>query len=193
MSLPEGGLYRDEPVSERFEAVAEAVLFASGEPLSLEKIAQVFGRPAAEVKPLLNQMSARMDASGRGLMLRELSGKYQLCTRPELSSYIGKLIEIRQRHALSQAAYEALSIVAYNSGVTRAAIEKIRGVNSDSSIAKLLERGLIAETGRADLPGRPMRYDVTDEFYRLFGFKSRDDLPDIGGVEDEDEENGSIG
>ena len=166
--------------SERFEAVVEAVLFASGEPLTLDRIALIIERPAAEVKALLDRMGENFRKSKRGLLLRELSGKYQLCTRPELSPYVNKLFEIRQKQSLSQAAYETLSIIAYNANVTRGVIEKIRGVNSDSSIARLLERDLIMETGRANLPGRPMRYDVTDNFYRLFGFKSRSDLPDIG-------------
>ena len=178
------GALRDDTwqdgASERFEAVVEALLFASGEPLALERIALITERPPAEVRVLLERMEARLLGSKRGLLLREISGKYQLCTRPDLSRYVGKLFEIRQKHTLSQAAYESLSIVAYNANVTRAVIEKIRGVNSDSPIAKLLERGLIAEVGRANLPGRPMRYDVTDEFYRLFGFKSRSDLPDMG-------------
>ena len=171
---------------ERFEAVVEAVLFASGEPVSLERLAQIVERPPEEIKALLEQMERRRVKSNRGLLLRELSGKYQLCTRPELSYYVNKLFEIKQKQSLSQAAYETLSIVAYNANVTRAAIEKIRGVNSDSPISKLLERNLIVETGRASLPGRPMQYDVTDEFYRLFGFKSRTDLPDLSGGADGD-------
>jgi len=182
MSQPTADSVNEYP--DRFEAVVEALLFASGEPLTLERIAQVVERPTGEVKPLLARMGERYNNAGRGLMLRELSGKYQLCTRPELSYYVNKLFEIRQRQSLSQAAYETLSIIAYNANVTRATVEKIRGVNSDSSIARLLERNLIAETGRASLPGRPMRYDVTDEFYRLFGFKSREDLPDLGEVEE---------
>ncbi|MCL2059887.1 MAG: SMC-Scp complex subunit ScpB [Oscillospiraceae bacterium] len=169
----------DATGQERFDAVAEAILFASGEPLTLERIAMIFERPAPEVKLLLDRMGEGLRRSGRGLLLREIAGKYQLCTRPELAFYVNKLFEIRQKQSLSQAAYETLSIIAYNAGVTRAGIEKIRGVNSDSSIAKLLERGLIVEAGRASLPGRPMRYDVTDSFYKLFGFRSRDDLPDM--------------
>ena len=166
--------------SDRFESVVEAILFASGEPLTLERIAQIIERPAAEVKALLKKMGESLVRSRRGLLLREISGKYQLCTRPELSGYVNKLFEIRQKQSLSQAAYETLSIIAYNANVTRAVIEKIRGVNSDSPIGKLLERNLIIETGRASLPGRPMRYDVTDEFYRLFGIGSRSELPDFG-------------
>ena len=173
---------------ERFEAVTEAILFASGEPLTLERISLIIDRPVTEVKTLLDRMQDRFRKSKRGLLLRELSGKYQLCTRPELSPYVSKLFEIRQKQSLSQAAYETLAIIAYNANVTRAIIEKIRGVNSDSSIAKLLERNLIMETGRASLPGRPMRYDVTDDFYRLFGFKSRADLPNIEDRESADDD-----
>ena len=167
-------------------AVIEAVLFASGEPLALERIAQIIEMPQDEVKTLLEQMEQTLRMADRGLLLREISGKYQLCTKPEFTKYVGKLFEIRQRQSLSQAAYETLAIVAYNIDVTRATIEKIRGVNSDSPIAKLLERNLIFESGRASLPGRPMKYDVTDEFYRQFGFRSRSDLPEIGG-DDSDE------
>ena len=191
IQMPDGGLQRDTimtpaedqtPDAEhsgadaRFESVVEAILFASGEPLALDRISLIIERPPSEVKPLLAKMEARLRSSDRGLLLREISGKYQLCTKPELSRYVGKLSEIRQKQALSQAAYETLSIIAYNVNVTRATIEKIRGVNSDSSLSKLLERGLVAEAGRADLPGKPMRYDVTDDFYRLFGFNSRSEL-----------------
>ena len=178
--IPETGAAHIPGDSERFEAVVEAILFASGEPLTLERIALIIERPVPEVKALLEKMGVNFQNSKRGLLLRELSGKYQLCTRPELSPYVNKLFEIRQKQSLSQAAYETLSIIAYNANVTRGIIEKIRGVNSDSSIARLIERELIMETGRANLPGRPMRYDVTDNFYRLFGFKSRSDLPDMG-------------
>ena len=169
-----------DDVVERFESVIEAILFASGEPLPLERIASIIDRTPADTKSLLEAMEKQMRNSKHGLLLRELAGKYQLCTRPELSGYVGKLFEIRQKQTLSQAAYETLSIIAYNANVTRAFIEKVRGVNSDSPISKLLDRNLIMETGRANLPGRPMQYDVTDDFYRQFGFKSRYDLPDIG-------------
>ena len=100
-----------------------------------------------------------------------------MCTRPEHFEYISRLVEPRQKQALSQAAFETLAIVAYNQPVTRARIEMIRGVNSDSSIATLIERNLIREAGRLDSPGRPMLYETTEEFLRSFGFKSVRDLP----------------
>lgn len=112
-------------------------------------------------------------------MMREIDGCYQLCTRPEHFEYISRLVEPRQKQALSQAAFETLAIIAYNQPVTRARIEMIRGVNSDSSIATLLERNLIKEAGRLDSPGRPMVYETTGEFLRSFGFRSVKDLPMI--------------
>jgi segregation and condensation protein B len=155
------------------------LLFVSGEALPLDRIAGILELKPSQAKALLDNMAARLLRSRRGLLLRELDGRYQLCTRPELARYVNRLFEQRQKQGLSQAAYETLSIVAYNTNVTRALVEKIRGVNSDSPISKLLDRRLIAESGRASLPGRPMTYDVTDEFYRLFGFKSKKDLPDL--------------
>ena len=159
------------------EGIVEGVLFAAGDAVKLEKLASIIGLNADEAKILLSNMAISIRASKRGLLLREIDGKYQLSTRPEHSQYINKLLEERPRQNLSQAAYEALSIIAYNSNVTRAAIEKIRGVNSDSSIDRLLERNLIRETGKLNVPGRPMAYDVTDEFFRRFGYSSKADLP----------------
>jgi segregation and condensation protein B len=163
--------------SRRFEAIIEGLLFAAGEAIPLEKIAAVLELKPRDAKTLLDGMAAHLASSRRGLLLRELSGKYQLCTRPEIGPYLARYFDARQKHSLSQAAYETLSIIAYNTAATRVSIEKIRGVNSDSSVEKLLEKGLIAEIGRLALPGRPMAYDVTDEFYRCFGFKSKKDLP----------------
>ena len=159
------------------EGIVEGVLFAAGDAVKLEKLAPIIGLSTEDAKTLLSNMAISFRASKRGVMLREIDGKYQLSTRPEHSQYIEKLMEERPKQNLSQAAYEALSIIAYNSNVTRAAVEKIRGVNSDSSIDKLLERNLIRETGRLNVPGRPLAYDVTDEFYRRFGYSSKTDLP----------------
>ena len=100
-----------------------------------------------------------------------------MCTRPEHYDYIKKLFEPRQNQGLSQAAYETLAIIAYNGPVTKAKIEQIRGVNSDSSITRLIERNLIKEAGRLNSPGKPILYETTEEFLRCFGFKSLSDLP----------------
>jgi len=166
-----------DPLDAReLEGIVEGILFAAGDAVQLEKIASIIGLTVNDTRAFLSNMELNYRNSKRGLLLRETDGKYQLSTKPEHSEYIFKLVIGRPKQYLSQAAYEALSIIAYNSNVTRAAIEKIRGVNSDSSIDKLLERGLIKEAGRLNVPGRPMAYDVTDEFYRHFGVTSKDSL-----------------
>ena len=161
------------------EGIVEGILFAAGDPVKLDKLAAIIGLDMDDAKTFLSNMAVSLMDSKRGVLLREINGKYQLSTRPEHSQYINKLLEERPKQNLSQAAYETLSIIAYNSNVTRAAIEKIRGVNSDSSIEKLLERNFIRETGRLKVPGRPVAYDVTDEFFRHFGYSSKNDLPTI--------------
>lgn len=161
------------------EAVIEGLLFAAGDPLPLEKLAEILELDKKTARLILNNMAISLQNSKRGIMLRELEGSYQLCSRPEYDEYIRKLVEPRQKQALSQAAFETLSIVAYNQPVTRARIEMIRGVNSDSAISRLVERNLIKEAGRLDSPGKPMVYETTEEFLRSFGFKSTNDLPII--------------
>lgn len=159
------------------EAIVEGLLFAAGDPVPLAKIAEILGLDKATAKRILDNMSIRIRNSSRGILIREINGSYQICTRPEHHEYISKLAEPRQKQALSQAAFETLAIIAYNQPVTRARIEMIRGVNSDSSIATLLERNLIKEAGRLDSPGRPVLYETTEEFLRCFGFRSIKDLP----------------
>ncbi len=162
------------------EAVIEGLLFAAGDPLPLEKMADILELDRKTTRLILSNMAVTLQNSKRGIMLRELGACYQLCTRPEHAEYIQRLVEPRQKQALSQAAFETLSIVAYNQPVTRAKIEMIRGVNSDSAILRLVERNLIKEAGRLDSPGKPMIYETTEEFLRSFGFKSTNDLPIIG-------------
>lgn len=161
------------------EAVVEGLLFSAGDPLPLEKLADILELDKKTARLILNNMAVSLQNSKRGILLRELDGAYQLCSRPEHYEYICRLVEPRQKQALSQAAFETLSIVAYNQPVTRARIEMIRGVNSDSSISRLIERNLIKEAGRMDTPGKPMLYETTEEFLRSFGFKSPRDLPII--------------
>ena len=159
------------------EAIVEGLLFAAGDPVPLVKIAEILELDKATAKRLLDNMSIKIQNSQRGILMREVDGSYQLCTRPEHFTYISRLTEPRQKQALSQAAFETLAIIAYNQPVTRARIESIRGVNSDSSVATLLERNLIKEAGRLDSPGRPLLYETTGEFLRSFGFRSVKDLP----------------
>jgi segregation and condensation protein B len=159
------------------EALVEGLLFAAGDAVPLDKICEVIDIDKKTAKLILNTMISNYQNSRRGIMLREINGGYQLCTRPEHHEYIKRLFEPRQRQGLSQAAFETLAIIAYNKPVTRAKIEQIRGVNSDSAVTRLLERNLIREAGKLDAPGKPLIYEVTEEFFRSFGFSSYSDLP----------------
>ena len=117
------------------------------------------------------------ECAARGISIREINNGYQICSKPELYAYIKQLFSSKQKSGLSQAALETLAVIAYNRPVTKAKIEHIRGVNSDSAVVRLLERKLIRETGRLDAPGRPILYETTDEFFRSFGFKDDTDIP----------------
>ena len=169
---------------ESLEAIIEGVLFAAGDAVPLDRISEIIEVDKRTTKIILNNLISKYQNSQRGIMLREINNAFQLCTRIEHNEYIKKLFEPRQRQGLSQAAFEVLAIVAYNKPITRAKIEQIRGVNSDSAISKLIERNLIKEAGRLDSPGKPMLYESTEEFLRSFGFKSIADLPRL-----DDEEN----
>lgn len=161
------------------EIIIEAVLFASGDPVPLEKLAEIIEQDKKTTREILTDMQYKYQHSARGIMLRELDGSWQLCTKPEMDPYIARLAPVRKKQGLTPAAYETLAIIAYNQPVTRAYIEQIRGVNSDSVITKLMERNLIREAGRDDAPGRPKLYETTEEFLRVFGFSSLKDLPPL--------------
>lgn len=159
------------------EAILEAVLFSAGDTVSLEKLSEIVELDRKTTKAVMDRLISTYKNQDRGLLLREINGKYQLCTKPEYGRYIKQLVESRQKQPLSQAALETLAIVAYNGPVTRARIEYIRGSNSDSAVLRLVERGLIHESGRMEAPGRPLLYEVTDEFLRSYGYSSVKELP----------------
>lgn len=159
------------------ESIIEGLLFAYGDALPLEKVSEVIGIDRKTTRLILNNMILNYQNSRRGFLMREINGAYQFFTRQEHYEYIRKLFEPRQKQGLSQAAFETLAIIAYNKPITKAKIEQIRGVNSDSSITRLIERNLIREAGRMDAPGKPLLYETTDEFLRSFGFRSLLDLP----------------
>lgn len=162
------------------ENVLEAVLFAAGDAVSLEKLSEIIGQDKKTTASILSGMEMKYKSSNRGIMLRQLDTKYQLCTKPEYEEYIALLGTGRKKQGLSQAAYEVLAIIAYHQPVTKAEVEHIRGVNSDNVISTLLEKNLICEAGRQDGPGRPKLYGTTEEFLRVFGFSSINDLPQLG-------------
>jgi len=167
-----------EPASPEKEAVLEALLFASPQPLSLGRLAELMGCPPAVVRGLLEAYGSRLASDPRrGLQLVEVAGGYRLETRADLAPWIRQLERPDRELRLSRAALECLAIVAYRQPVTRAEIEAVRGVQSDAVLHWLEERGLVEEAGRKDAPGRPILYRTTARFLDLFGLKSLDELP----------------
>lgn len=164
------------------QALIEALLFAAGDVVQRREIARITGVDEETISLIIEKLSEEMNQREGGLQILQVGDGYQLSTRPEFFEYISKLVEPRQQNGLSNAALEALSIVAYNQPVTRASIEFIRGVNSDGALNRLIERGLVEECGRLDSPGKPLLYRTTAEFLRCFGLKSLDELPDINNI-----------
>lgn len=159
------------------ESVIEAVLFASGDPVTTEELNNILGvTNAAEIA---DGMAQKWAEEKRGLAIKRVEDKYYICTNNEFFEYITRLVEPRRQTGLSNAALETLSIVVYNQPVTRSTIEFIRGVNSDGALARLVERGLVEECGRLETPGKPLIYRTTDVFLRTFGLTGISDMPNI--------------
>lgn len=165
-------------------AKLEAMLFAAGDPVEPSKLADVLEIDIESVTKMLSYLSDLYDERQSGIMLIRVDGKYQLCTREEYNEEVRKLLEIKKNTPLSAAAFEVLAIVAYNKTVTRSFIEQVRGVDCSGSVASLVQKGLIEEKGRLDLPGRPLIYGTTDRFLRCFSLNSLDDLPDLPSTEE---------
>ena len=163
---------------EDLEAAIEAILFATGDPVPLERLASVTGLQKDAVRRILQGMTARTQADrSRGVTILQVKDTYTLATKPAMNPVMSILFQPRNRPPLSQAAYETLSIVAYNQPVTRSRIEAVRGVGSDGILARLVERGLVRECGTLEAPGRPSLFETTDMFLREFGLASVADLP----------------
>ena len=162
----------------------EAMLFAAGDPVEAGKLADVLELDIETVEKLLGTLGAQYDERNSGLMLIRIDNKYQLCTREVFSENVRKLMEIRKNAPLSNAALEVLAIIAYNKTVTRSFIEQVRGVDCSGPVSSLVQKGLIEEKGRLDLPGRPLIYGTTDRFLRCFSLNSLDDLPELPKTEE---------
>ncbi len=162
----------------------EAMLFAAGDPVEVSKLADALELDIETVEKMLGSLSAQYDERNSGLMLIRIDNKYQLCTREAYSDNVRKLMEIRKNAPLSNAAFEVLAIIAYNKSVTRSFIEQVRGVDCSGPVSSLVQKGLIEEKGRLDLPGRPLIYGTTDRFLRCFSLNSLDDLPELPKTEE---------
>ena len=132
-----------------------------------------------DLENIISSMQEQYKKNNRGIELIQIDDNYQLCTKKELYEYIYPVLDKRNKPKLSNAAVETLAIIAYNTGITRAEIEAIRGVSADGCVYKLLEYGLIEEAGKTDLPGKPMSYKTTGEFLKMFGYNSLEELPEL--------------
>ncbi len=157
----------------------EAVLFASGDPISVERLSQVFEKEPEDIEKLVNLLSEKLDGNNSGVKVVRLENTYQLVTREEHAEYIKRAFDIKRRTPLSPAALEVLAVIAYNQPVTRAFIEQVRGVDCSGVVSTLIEKGLIEERGRLELPGRPLLYGTTKTFLRSFSLNDLGDLPPL--------------
>ncbi len=159
------------------ENIIEAVLFASGDPVSVGELNNILACEDAE--EIADNMAKKWVEENRGILIKKVADKFYICTNSEYYEYIIKLVEPRKANGLSNAALETLSIVVYNQPVTRSTIEFIRGVNSDAALSRLVEKGLVEECGRLETPGKPLIYRTTDLFLRTFGLGDISDMPNI--------------
>ena len=161
------------------KAKIEAILFAAGREVSKNEIMLALELSSDEIDEIITVMQNDYKSEDRGIELIKIDDSYQLCTKKEMYEYVYPVLDKRSKPNLSTAALETLSIIAYNPKITRAEIEDIRGVSADACVYKLLEYGLITEAGKVDLPGKPMSYKTTDEFLKMFGYSSLNDLPEL--------------
>lgn len=161
------------------EAILEAVLFAMGEAVSLEKLSAAIESGMEETRELLEKMKKGYQKTARGIQLIEMDGSFQLCTKPVVYEALSRVVQVPQKYVLTDVLLETLSIIAYRQPVTRVEIEKIRGVKCDHAVNKLVEYELVEEVGRLDVPGKPILFGTTEEFLRHFGVDALDALPEM--------------
>ena len=164
---------------EKIKSIIEAILFAAGRQVNIKELMISLEISKDDLESVIVSMQEDYKNQNRGIEIIKIDESYQLCTKKELYEYIYPILDKRAKPNLSNAALETLAIIAYNPRITRAEIESIRGVSADACIYKLLEYGLIQEGGKADLPGKPMTYITTNEFLKMFGYTSLNDLPEL--------------
>lgn len=168
------------------KAILEAVLFTMGESVEVERLAAVIEEDKKTTRQLLMEMKEEYEGKECGVTLMELDDSFQMCTKSEMYEYLIKIAKTPRKYVLTDTLLETLSIIAYKQPITRAEIEKIRGVSCDHAVNRLVEFGLIAEVGRMDAPGRPLLFGTTEEFLRSFGVKSLEELPELSAVQIEE-------
>lgn len=162
------------------KAIIEGLLFVVGdEGLTIEQIAEILDIDGAKVESVLNELKKDYEDDNHGLKIKFLGNTYKLTTKEEHKTIYQKLLEDAENNNLSQAALEILAIIVYNQPITRVQVDSIRGINSSQMIRKLVAKGFVKEVGRSELPGRPILYEITNEFLDYFGLASVDDLPTL--------------
>lgn len=164
---------------QKIKSIIEAILFAAGREVNIKELIMTLEMNKEEIENIILSMQEEYKNENRGIEIIKIEDNYQLCTKKDLYDYVYPILDNRAKPSLSNAALETLAIIAYNPKITRAEIESIRGVSADACIYKLLEFGLIQEAGKADLPGKPMTYVTSDQFLKMFGYTSLNDLPEL--------------
>lgn len=167
-------------IKEQLGAV-EAILFASGEPVEIYRLSQASDIEVGMIPSIIKLLNERYDECGSGICIKKLESSYQMCTRPEFLPQITLALETKKSAPLSNAAMEALTIIAYNQPVSKGFVESVRGIDSSSVVNNLVEKGLVEEAGRLDVPGKPLVYKTTAVFLRSFGLNSLAELPPLPG------------
>lgn len=162
---------------EKAKKIIEAILFSAGRAVTEEELVLALELDKEQIEKIIRNMQDEYIT--RGIEIIRVENSYQMCSKKEYYEYIYPILDKRAKPNLSTAALETLAIIAYNPRATRAEIEAIRGVNSDGTIYKLLEYGLIEDAGKVDLPGKPTTYKTTDEFLKMFGYENLSKLPEL--------------
>ncbi len=161
------------------KSIVESILFSVGRPVQINELVMSLEIPREDIINIIESMKNEFKENERGIEIIKVNEAYQFTTKRENYEYIYSIIDKRSKPNLSQAALETLAIIAYNPLITRAEIESIRGVNSDGTIYRLLEHNIIEDAGKSNAPGKPTMYKTTDEFLKLFGFSSLEELPEL--------------
>lgn len=172
--------------SKSLEGAIEAILFSVGDSVEIAKLSEVLETDKKKIRKILTKMQEKYESEDRGIRIMLLEDAVQLCTKPEYYQQLIKVVQKQKAYTLTDTVMETLSIIAYKQPVTKAEMEKIRGVSCDHAVNRLLEFGLIRELGRLNAPGRPLLFGTTEEFLRIFGVSSTDNLPVLNTVQIEE-------
>lgn len=161
------------------KAIVESILFAAGRQVEVKELSMALEKNPDEIDEIVEELKQDYDNKMAGFDIVKVNDSYQMCTRKDYYDYVAQVLDKKNKPSLSNASLEILSIIAYNPNITRAQIETIRGVSGDGTLYKLLEYGLIRESGKLDAPGRPTTYGVADKFFKMFGISNLEQLPEL--------------